>query len=272
LRNSRSQAIIILDLFLFGTHTREIVGTMNDTEITPRITLRVPGDWSHPGELLERLPEGFRLGPESLSLPDGTEIEFTPMAPDQQFPQIFQSACRRPPTDEELEVLGRYTVNVGLSAKGGSLESALAMMQAGAAIVRAGGAGVFIDNSAMAHGGSDWIAMTDDGGSEAISFAFASIVRGRHEVYTMGMHVMGFPDLLMRAADVDQRGETIVEIIRYICGGDRPFEVGHAIADERAVRFHVMSKESDTFEAESPMHNPFGRLKIVSVRELAEDN
>jgi len=243
------------------------------TNITPRITLRIPGDWSHPGQLLDRLPDGFRLKPEALSLPDGTEIEFTPMPPDGEFPRIFRSACRRPATDDELDVLGRYTVNVGLSGAGGSLPAALAMMKAGAAIVRAGGAGVFIDNSALAHGGSDWIAMTEDGGPEAISFAFASIIRGRHDVYTMGMQTMGFPDLLMRSADVDERGETIIEIIRYICGGNRPIDVGHLLADEHGPRFQVVAKEDDDeFDAESPMHNPWGRLKLVSAKEIAENN
>src|SRR3954468_10397450 len=162
---------------------------MNENGVAPRITLRIPGGWSNPRDLLERLPEDFQLSPDGLVLPDGTEIEFNPLKPDGQFSQIFQSACRRPPTDEELAVLKRYRVNIGLSGPGGSMESALAMMQAGAAIVRAGGAGVFIDNSALAHGGSDWLAMTDDGGPEAISFAFGAIIRGQHEVYTMGMQV-----------------------------------------------------------------------------------
>ena len=245
---------------------------MNETGVSPQITLRIPGAWSHPKELLERIPEGFGLGPETLLLPDGTEIEFTPMAPDGQFARIFESSCRRPPTDDELAVLARYSVNVGLSGPGGSLESALAMMQAGAAIVEAGGAGVFIDNSAMAHGGRDWVAMTDDGGPDAISFAFAAIIRGSHEAYTMGMQVMGFPDLLMRSADVDERGETIVEIIRYICSADRPIEIGHLLADEFGPRFQVVANESDEFEAQSVMHNPYGRLKIVSVKEIAEGN
>jgi hypothetical protein len=245
---------------------------MNETVVGPQITLRIPGDWSHPKELLERLPAGFRLSPEALFLPDGTEIEFIPMEPDGQFPQIFQSACRRPPTDDELAVLARYSVNVGLSGPGGSMDLALAMMRAGAAIVRAGGAGVFIDNSALAHGGSDWIAMTDDGGPEAISFAFASIIRGPEDVYTMGMQVMGFPDLMMRSADVDERGETIIEIIRYICGGDKPIGVGHLLADLNGPRFQVVAQERDEFEAGSPMHNPRGRLRIVSVKGIAESN
>jgi hypothetical protein len=239
---------------------------------TTEITLRIPGDWAHPRELVERLPDGFRLTPDALFLPDGTKIEFVPMPPDDQFPRIFESSCRRPPTADELAIVGRYTVNVGLTGPGGSLESALTMMQAGAAIVRAGGAGVFNDNSGLAHGGGDWLTMTEDAGPDAISFAFTSIVRGSREVYTMGMQVMGFPDLLMNAADVDEEGETIIEIIRYVCGGDRPVDVGHLLADERGPRFQIVGKSSDEFEADSPMHNPFGRLKIVSAGDVAQGN
>jgi hypothetical protein len=237
------------------------------------ITLRIPGDWSHPGELVQRLPPGFRLTPEALSLPNGAKIDFVPMAPDDEFARIFESSCRRPPTDDELAVVARYTVNVGLTGPGGSLESALTMMQAGAAIVRAGGAGVFIDNSALAHGGHDWVELTDDAGPEAISFAFASIVRGQDEVYTMGMQVMGFPNLLMRSRDIDDRAETVVEIIRYVCGGGRPIGVGHVLADDQGrPRFQVVAKTDDEFAAQSPMHNPFGQLKIVSAKSIAEDN
>lgn len=246
---------------------------MNDATPSPSITLRMPGDWSHPGELLERLPPGFRLGPEQMALPDGTKIDFVPMPPDDEFAGIFQSSCRRPPTPDERAVLARYKVNIVLTGPGGSLESALTMMQAGAAIVRAGAAGVFIDNSALAHGGQLWVELTEDGGPEAISFAFASIVRGRDEVYTMGMQVMGFSNLLMRACDVDDRGETVIELIRYICSGGRPIGVGHILADDQGQpRFQVLAKLDDEFEAESAMHNPFGVLKIVSAKSIAEEN
>jgi hypothetical protein len=245
---------------------------MEESGSAPRIVLRIPGDWGHPKELLQRLPPGVRLGPERLRLADGQEFEFTPMPPDEQFAEIFESSCRRAPQDEELAIVSRYSVNVGLSGPGGSLAAALAMMQAGAAIVQAGGAGVFIDNSALAHGGSDWVAMTEDGGSDAISFAFATIVRGPREVHTMGMHAMGFPDLVMRAADVEDDGKAIIEIIRYVCEGVHPLDVGHVLADPQGPRFQIVSKESDEFPAGSPLHNPFGRWKILSVKEIAEGN
>src|SRR5204863_1950700 len=113
------------------------------------------------------------------------EVEFNPLPPDEQFAQIFRTSCRRPAREEELAAVDGYTVNVCLSGPGGSLVAAQTMMQAGAGIVRAGGAGVFNDNSGLAHGGQDWLEMTDDGSPDAVSFAFVAIVRGETEVWTM---------------------------------------------------------------------------------------
>src|SRR5207247_4477239 len=139
-------------------------------------------------------------------------------------------SCRQPATEEELATVAGYTVNVFLSGPGGSMQAVRTMMQAGAAIVRAGGAGVFIDNSGLAHGGQDWLAMTEDGGPDALSFAFVSMIRGRAEVWTLGMHVLGLRDIVMKRADVEQEGFDIVEVIRYVCRGDKPIDDGHVLA------------------------------------------
>jgi hypothetical protein len=85
--------------------------------------------------------------------------------------------------------------------------------------------------------------------------------------------VMGFPNILMRSRDVDERGETVIEIIRYICGGGRPIGVGHVLADDKGhPRFQVLAKMDDEFGAQSALHNPFGTLKIVGAKSIAEDN
>jgi hypothetical protein len=236
------------------------------------VTLRIPGAWSHPGELVERLPAGYRLTPETLRLPDGADLEFIPMPPDDQFPEIFASSCRQPATEGELATVGRYTVNIGLKGPGGSLAAAHAMMRGAAAIVQAGGAGVFIDNSALAHGGGHWLAMTDDGGPDALSYAFVSIVSSADELWTMGLHVLGFPDLVMRRADIGPDGEEIIEVIRYVCRGDRPITDGDLLGDEHGPRFQAAATPSDERPAGSPIHNPFGRLKLTSLRDIAEGN
>ena len=239
---------------------------MPETEV--RIAFRIPGDWSHPRELIERLPEGFRITAESLVLPDGTEVEFIPMQADDQFPEIFKSSCRRPATKQELEVINRYTVNILLAGPGGSPAAAATMMQAAAAIISAGGAGVFIDNSGLAHGGDLWTRMTNDGSSDALSFAFVSIICGEELVYTMGMHVLGFPDLIMKRADADANEDAIIEVIRYVAGNEKPIGDGHLLADENGPRFQTVAVASRDFPPNSPMYNPFGSLKLVNIKKI----
>jgi hypothetical protein len=245
---------------------------MNESSAPVTIALRIPGQWSHPGELIERLPDGYRLTPEALILPDETQVAFGAMAPDDQFPQIFRSSCRQPATADELATVDGYHVNVVLSGPGGSIQAARTMMRAGAAVVRAGGAGVFIDNSALAHGGRDWLEMTEDGGPDALSFAFVAIIRGRADVWTMGMHVLGLRDIVMKRADVEAGDFDIIEVIRYLSRGEKPVGDGHVIADLDGPRFQVFAQDGTDELAGSPMHNPFGRLKLVSLRDIAETN
>jgi hypothetical protein len=245
---------------------------MNEPADPIKINLRIPGTWSHPKDLIDRLPAGCRLTGDTLALPDKTEIEFGAGAADDQFAQIFRSSCRQPATDDELATVDGYTVNVFLSGPGGSMQSARTMMQAAAAVVRAGGAGVFIDNSALAHGGRHWLEMTEDGGPDALSFAFVAIVRGQADVWTMGMHVLGLRDIVMKREDIEKYGFDIVEVIRYLARGDKPVDDGHLIADLGGPRFQAFTQNSAEGLAGSPMHNPFGRLKLVSMRDIAETN
>jgi len=166
---------------------------MTDSTVeVPTITLRVPGKWSHPQELLERLAEGIRLSREALILPDRIEIEFVPIAPDDRSPEA--------------------------------------------------------------------------------RFAFTAIVQGRDRDFTTGMQTMGLPDLPMRPFVDDEKGEALVEIILYACSSGRPFDLGHIIADEEGPRFQIVRVTEDEFAPQSPTHNPYGCLKLVNMKELAEGN
>jgi hypothetical protein len=236
------------------------------------VTLRIPGLWAHPGEFVERLPEGCRVTDDGLVLPGEPPVELGALAADGQFAEIFRSSCRQPPEADELATVDRYRVNVTLRGPGGSMDAVRLMMRAGAAVVKAGGAGVFIDNSGLAHGGRHWLDMADDGGPDALSFAFVAIVQGRAEVWTMGMHVLGLRDVVMKRADVEAGGFDIVEVIRYLARGDKPVDDGHVIADLDGPRFKVALQGGDERTAGSPMHNPFGRLRLVSLRDIAESN
>jgi hypothetical protein len=245
---------------------------MNEPAPPVTVALRIPGTWSHPRELLERLSQDCQLTPEMLTLPNGAQIEFGAVPADEQFPEIFRTSLRRPATDEELDAAANYSVNVLLSGPGGSLEAARTMLEAGAAIVRAGGAGVFNDNSGLAFGGEMWLQIAEDGTSDAVSFAFVSIIRSQTEVWTMGFHVLGMRDIIMKRVDVEQKGYDIVEVIRYLARGDKPIDDGHIIADLDGPRFQCFAEDGEPRTAGTPMYNPFGRLRLVSMRDIAENN
>jgi phage terminase Nu1 subunit (DNA packaging protein) len=88
----------------------------------------------------------------------------------------------------------------------------------------------------------------------------------------MGMHVLGLCDVVMQRADVEEGGFDIVEVIRYLAQGDKPVADGHVIADLNGPQFQAFAAQSPAATAGSPMHNPFGRLKLVSVKDIAERN
>jgi hypothetical protein len=243
---------------------------MNEPDVPIRVDLRIPGTWADPRQLMERLPEGCRVEDEALILPDGARAEIGALPADNQFARIFRSSCRNPATADELATVDAYRVNVTLSGPGGSLDAARAMMRAGSAVLRAGGAGVFIDNCALAHGASDWLDMTDDGSPDALSFAFVAVVGGKAEIWTAGMHVLGLRDIVMKRTDADDFD--IIDVIRYLARGDKPIEDGHVLADLNGPRFRVLWKDSPADLAGSVMHNPFGRLKLVSMRDIVETN
>ena len=84
--------------------------------------------------------------------------------------------------------------------------------------------------------------------------------------------MMGLPDVLMRRADLDPDGDTIIEVIRYMCQGDKTIGDGHLLADENSLCFQTVATSSHKLDVGSPMHNPFGRLKLVSMKDVAEGN
>ena len=88
----------------------------------------------------------------------------------------------------------------------------------------------------------------------------------------MGMHVLGLRDIVMKRADADADETALIEVIRYLSRGDKPVDNGHVIADADGLRFQVFTQESEEGQAGSPMHNPFGCLRLVSMRDIAEAN
>jgi hypothetical protein len=66
--------------------------------------------------------------------------------------------------------------------------------------------------------------------------------------------------------------DKIIEVIRYLARREKPVDDGHLLADLDGPRFQAIAQESDKALAGSVMHNSFGRLKLVSMGDIAERN
>ena len=86
------------------------------------------------------------------------------------------------------------------------------------------------------------------------------------------MNVLGLRDVVMKRADIEVEGFDIIEVIRYLSRGEKPIEDGHLIADLSGPRFQAFTQDNVQGLPGGPMHNPFGRLKLVSMRDIAERN
>ena len=84
--------------------------------------------------------------------------------------------------------------------------------------------------------------------------------------------VLGLRDVVMKCADVEASGIDVIDVLRYLSAREKPIDDGHVIADLGGPRFQVFAQDSPQKLLGSPMHNPFGRLKLVSFRDVAETN
>lgn len=206
----------------------------------PEIAVRIPGTWSCPVSLEKSLPRGYTLAPGWLQLPDGGRLQVFPHAPDKEFPGIFASACRGRFSASQQRKIRRYGVNLCLAGNGGSVEAAKRMMKGAAAVVRAGGMGVFVDNSGAAHVGGDWLHLTGDPDAGATFPAFVASYASSDELYSVGMHVLGLRDaILPRTGDRETDACVLSSFLLYTICCDTAVADGDYLGDEKAPTHRV---------------------------------
>lgn len=236
---------------------------INDENVAPEVTLRIPGTWSRPEEFYERLPRGCRCTENSLVLVDGAEFELNVLPADEEFPRIFAGSCPKLPTESERERIENYKVNICLTGRGGSIEAAKRLMAAGAAVLSAGGAGVFVDNSGIAHGATDWLKLHDSADDGGVYWAFIIAARSEDQVYSIGMHILGFRDAIIPATgnhEYDSR--TLHSFLGFTAFSGAKLRDGEMVGDPVLPTFRVHTQADDRFEADAPMFNPRGRWRL----------
>jgi hypothetical protein len=232
----------------------------------PEVTLRIPGAWTRPEEFFSRLPRGCRATETGIVLDDGTEFELHAVPADGEFARLFAGSCPKLPTEKERDTIENYTVNICLIGRGGNLEAARGIMAAGAAVLAAGGAGVFVDNSGIAHGATDWLTLFDDAFNGGLYWAFVSTVRSDEELYSVGMHVLGFRDAIIPSTGNEEFDcRTLHSFLGYTAFSGAAIGDGDMVGDPVLPTFRAHLQPDDRMDESAPMFNPYGRWKLVPI-------
>ncbi len=234
--------------------------------VAPEVTLRIPGAWSKPEEFFERLPPGCRATEVGLAFDDGSEFELHALPADAEFPRVFAGSCPKLPTEDERERIEDYKTNLCLIGRGGSLVAARQVMAAAGAVLAAGGAGVFVDNSGIAHGATDWLTLLGDAENGGVYWAFVSTVRSDDELYSVGMHILGFRDVIIPATGNDEYDyRTLHSFLGYTAFSGATIHDGEMVGDPVLPTFHATMQPDDRFSTDTPMFNRYGRWRLVPI-------
>lgn len=233
----------------------------NNQDVVPRGILRVPGRWKNRKQLTARLPKGYFIEGERLFMPGARYVFLETMPADREFPGIFRLACRRQSLKrDELAALDDYSMNAALAAPAGSLAAAQFLLEVGATLIQAGGMGVFIDNSVLAHAASDWLDLAEHRTNpDAVFWAFVNLTKSSGKIASHGMHVFGQRDAIVGgAADLN----SLEDFLRMACVSQPKWAEGETFADKQGRRFCLRGEVDRGMFPSHPMNNPYGRWRL----------
>ena len=227
----------------------------------PQIDLRIPGPWRAPEELDAALAEAggeyeVTADHHLLHRATGRRLKLGVTPHDDQIHEIFDGSGRV--SEQDVERIASHAVKVHVSGPGGSPDAARAIMAAGTALVRAGGYGVMVDNCGNAHSVDDWLALAGDDKPGGLYWAFVSVSAGRDEVFSAGMHCLGFRDAEMLdpeglgAPDPQAAGFLLHNFLGYVYQSGNEVHDGDALGDEEAAMFRARAHPCTRFEPGSP--------------------
>jgi hypothetical protein len=244
---------------------------LNDERVI--IDLRVPGPWRSAGEVFEslaRIGSGYVLGDagtedEGLLVhsASGRRFEIGHSEHDDELIEVFAD-LHHLPTDEELDEIAKHAVKIHLTAKGGSVEDARAMMEAATALVGAGGAGVFIDSTTAAHGRTDWLSLAEDTRPGGLYWAYIVVAGGEEGIHSSGMHCLGFRDAEMPGPLVEPKhsGFLMHNFLGYVYQSGIEVKDGDVLGGEDGPEFRVVHVPCTHYPPDSPLYNPFGMYRM----------
>jgi hypothetical protein len=184
--------------------------------------------------------------------------------PDPRMANAFAAVGRHWTTVEDLARIGSHTFVLYLMGPGGSRERSEGMMKAAAGLLKAGGLAVKVESSGIAHHRDTWLEMVEQMYLFSAHRAFVVVVTSRNDVYTCGMHNLGFPDAIVAAGDSQNPSELVYGFTRYLFIETPEIREGETFSEgPDAPRYRLSREECHLYEEGSLFTNPYGMWRLT---------
>lgn len=240
---------------------------------TPELVLCIPGPWDSRTALADEVAASSTthvvVGDFLRDPVTGFTCELVFGAADPEVSAAFRVAGPHWAGSEAMEAVGEHRCVVYLVGKGGSREAAEAMMRAGAALIDAGGLGVKVESTGIAHGPAYWIDMCEQLPLLTAHRALVVFVVAGHEVYSCGMHNFGLPEAVIATgkgqAERTAAADLLRTFTRYLLEAPA-IEDGHTFSvSDGAPLYRIGTTAPVDYGPDSLFNNPYGSWRLEAV-------
>lgn len=244
---------------------------MNDN---PELVLCIPGPWRDRFELEQSITNsetGYSLvGGVLRDMASDFACDLLLAGPDPALHAAFAKAGPHWAASRAMAAVADHDCIVYLAGRGGSREAAEAMMRAGAALVEAGGLGVKVESTGIAHGPAYWLEMCVGLEQLTAHRALVVYVTGA-DVYSCGMHNFGLPDAITTAVDKGAAADMLRTFTRYLLEQAPVFEDGHTFSVREGMPvYRVLKVPPVDYGPDSLFNNPYGAWRLEPLQLEAD--
>ena len=227
------------------------------------IVLGIPGLWSEKAEILAAIvqqTDGLKfVGKLLLDTRTNKGFVVDVYEHDPTLQQTFAIAGRGLIAEEDLKAIGKHTYTLYIVGPGGTVNTALGMVELGAQLLKAGGIAVKVETAGLAHTAQNWQRFAERG-PDFLCDAYAAVIQEQDTYYSCGMHNLGLSDVLViDDITLQEANRLIKSLLRYTILEQPVLQNGHTFRiDAHSPYYRLIHQEDVIHPSDDPFHNPSG--------------
>ncbi|KLD76633.1 hypothetical protein FZ025_16165 [Xanthomonas hyacinthi] len=233
----------------------------------PRIVLCIPGPWQDRSQFLAAIVRGsggYLFAGRILrhvQTGDAFELQYEPRDP--RMAAAFAAAGPHWRGSAEMARIDAHASVAYLIGVGGSRVRAEAMMAAAAALLEAGGLGVKVESSGVAHSAAAWRQLCAERSQCSAHRAYVLNVTGA-QVHSCGMHHFGMKDAIVAVQAASDPVALLHSFTWYLFTEASAMREGHTFSvAPQAPRYRLDAEPGTQFQPGDLFANPYGLWRLT---------